>query len=552
MRYTAFVLLLSSLLTYAGAFARQAEKFTRADTLRGMPGPLRDCYDVTYYHLDIKVDPVEKQISGSNLFRFTALNDLKKLQFDLFDNFLIEKVIYRGEELTYTSEMDAVFLEFPELIKKGQEAEFTVYYSGSPIVARNAPWEGGFVYASDGNGKPWISVACQELGASSWWPCKDHWSDEPDSMLISVTVPPDLMSVSNGRLRSTEKSTDGYKKFNWFVSSPINNYNVTLNVADYVRLSDEFYGEKGKLTLDYYVLRGNEEKARDQFARNVKPMLRCFEPWFGPYPFYQDGYKLIESPYLGMEHQSAIAYGNKFQNGYLGRDLSGTGIGSSWDFIIIHESGHEWFGNNITSKDIADMWIHESFTSYSESLFVECLQGKAAALKYLIGERKGIRNDRPIIAPYNVHKEGSPDMYPKGASLLNIIRTIIDNDAKWKQILRGLNEKIALSTTTTSEELDIINQQSGKNFSKIFDQYLRYADIPTLEIKKEKNRISYRWKADVAQFDMPIRARIGSEHNWKFIYPTTSWKTLMAGELLTDTANFYIQTKQISGKSKTK
>ena len=519
--------------------------FTRSDTLRGMLSPLRSCYDINYYHLDIKLNLSEQSISGSNLFRFTATEDLRRLQFDLFDNFEIEKVVWKDQELKFSTEFDAVFLNFPELIKKGTKAEFTVFYSGTPLIAKNAPWEGGFIFTEDDQGAPWVAVACQGIGASAWWPCKDHQSDEVDSMMISVTVPRGLQNISNGRLISKEVQPDGSTRFNWLISYPINNYNVTLNVGDFAHFQDEYDGLNGKLNLNYYVLRKNLEKAKEHF-KDVKPMLKCFEHWFGPYPFYRDGYKLIEAPYLGMEHQSAIAYGNTYQKGYQGKDLSGTGHGADWDYLIVHESGHEWFGNNITSKDIADMWIHEAFTTYSESLFVECLKGKSAAAEYIKGERRSILNDKPIIGPYNVNKEGSGDMYFKGASLLHTIRTLINNDNLWRSILTGLNKEFGLKTVTTTEVVNYISKRAGRDFSRIFKQYLHYKNIPTLELKNiSAGALSYRWKADVEGFDMPVRVKLPGSSTFSYIYPETKAKTLKIKDkvegLKVDEDGFYIK-----------
>ncbi|HXH98717.1 MAG TPA: M1 family metallopeptidase [Sphingobacteriaceae bacterium] len=523
---------------------------TKADTLRGMLTSLRTCYNIDYYHLDVKVNIDKKFISGSNLFRFTATQDFKRLQFDLYQNLKIEKVEYKGKMLKYSRLHNAVFVDFPSTIKSGARDAFTVFYSGYPTIALNAPWDGGFVFSKDAAGKPWVGVAVQGAGASLWWPNKDHQADEADSMDISVSVPKGLMNVSNGRLRSKRDLKNGYMRYNWFVSSPINNYNVTLNIADYVHFADEYSGEKGRLTLDYFVLKENLEKAKTQFTADVKPMLKCFEHWFGPYPFYKDGYKLIETPYLGMEHQSAVAYGNKYMKGYLGKDLSGTGLGLDWDYIIVHESGHEWFGNNITSKDIADMWIHEGFTMYSESLFIECAKGKDAAAKYISGIRAGIQNEKPLLGPYNVNKEGSGDMYYKGANMLHTIRTIINNDETWLEILRGLNKDLGLKTTTTEEVVSYINTKSGKNLTKTFDQYLRFKDIPVLEIKNNTdNSISYRWKADVKGFDMPVRIKQTTTSDWILIQPGLEWKTypnVKFETLLIDTDNFYIKSSIIN------
>ncbi len=540
---------LAALFFVSSSFVSRAQflsgnkQFTRADTLRGMLTPLRTCYDINFYHLDVKVDIDNKFISGSNTFEFTSTADFNKLQFDLFENLKIEKVAYKEKELTYKRENNAVFLEFPGIIKKGSKEKFTVFYSGNPTIAKNAPWDGGFVFSKDKAGKPFVGVACQGFGASSWWPTKDHQADEVDSMLISISVPENLMDVSNGRLRSTESLNNGFKKFNWFVSYPINNYAVTLNIADYAHFGDTYKGENGKLSLDYYVLKENLEKAQTHFADDVKPMLKCFENWFGPFPFYRDGYKLVETPYLGMEHQSAVAYGNKYKKGYLGKDLSQTGLGLTWDYIIVHESGHEWFGNNITSKDIADMWVHEGFTMYSEGLFVECKAGKEAATKYIKGVRKSIRNELPVIGPYNVNQEGSGDMYNKGANLLHTVRSIVDNDETWRKILRGLNSEFGLKTTTTEEVVSYISRVSGKNLKKVFDQYLRFTKIPVLEIKSKKNAVLYRWKADVAGFDMPVKVKFINSDKLTFIYPTTEWKSIKSKSITPDTNNFYILTK---------
>ncbi len=529
-------------LNVLSGFAQvKAPVFTKADTLRGKLTPLRTAYDINYYHLDVKVDIDKRFISGSNVFKFTAIQDLQRLQFDLFDNLAIQKVLYRGKELKFEREFNAVFINFPAVIPKGTRDEFTVFYSGPPTIAERAPWEGGFSFARDKQGKPWIGVSCQGFGASSWWPTKDHQSDEVDSMMISVSVPDGLMNVSNGRLRSTDKLNDGYTRYSWAVSYPINNYNVTLNIADYVHFEDSYTGENGRLTLDYYVLRENLDKAKKQFTANVKPMLKVFEHWFGPYPFYRDGFKLVDAPYLGMEHQSAIAYGNKYLNGYMGSDLSGTGYGLKWDYIIIHEAGHEWFGNNITSKDIADMWIHEAFTMYSEALFVESLDGRKAGAKYIAGVRKKVSNDIPIIGPYDVNTEGSGDMYYKGANLIHTLRTLIDNDTKWREILRGLNKDFGLKTTSTEEVVAYINSKSGKDLTKVFDQYLRYSSIPVLEINtSKKGGAGYRWDSEVPAFNMPLR--IVSDNKSQWIYPTSEWKTLKTKTgIKPDMENFFIK-----------
>ncbi|ETZ21262.1 M1 family metallopeptidase [Pedobacter sp. V48] len=524
------------------------EKSSRADSLRGALTPLRTCYDINYYHLDVKINIDNKFISGSNEFKFTATQNFNKLQFDLFDNLKVDKIVFKGAELPYKREFNAVLVTFPTEIKKGAKESFTVYYSGNPVIAKNPPWDGGFIFTKDKSGNPWVSVACQGFGASCWWPNKDHQSDEVDSMLISITVPKDLQDISNGRLRSAVQKPDGYTQYNWFVANPINNYNVTFYVGKYAHWSDQYQGEKGKLSLDYWALKEDSLKAHPHWDADVKPMLKSFEHWFGPYPFYEDGYKLVQAPHLGMEHQSAVAYGNQFKMGYLGKDLSASGWGLKFDFIIIHESGHEWFGNNITSKDIADMWIHEAFTNYSETLFTESEHGKQAATDYVVGIRHNIQNDIPIIGQYDVNKEGSGDMYYKGANMIHIIRQLINNDEKFRNILRGLNKTFYHKTVTTQEVENYIVKQSGLKLDKIFDQYLRYPNVPTLEYKIEGSKLSYRWLADVKNFDMPVKVSL-KENTFSLLHPTTQWKTAELGKGVTANTfkadrNFYIKLKK--------
>lgn len=543
--FTLLLLAAASKMSIAQLFVPANQLFSRGDSLRGQLTPLRTCYDINYYHLNVRVNPDKRYISGANLFRFTATDNIERLQFDLFDNLRVDSVVYRGEELPFKREFNAVFVDFPRLIQKGAIDSFTVYYSGNPVQAKRAPWDGGFDFKKDSNGKHWIATACQGLGASVWWPNKDHQSDEVDSMLISISVPNGLTNVSNGRFRGSEDLGDGYTRFNWFVSNPINNYNVAVNIGDYVHFADTFRGEKGILDLDYWVLRENEAKARPHFNANVKPMLQAFEHWFGPYPFYADGFKLIETAHLGMEHQSAIAYGNKYQNGYLGRDGSGTGWGNKWDFIIIHEAGHEWFGNNITSNDLADMWIHESFTNYSESLYIDYHFGKKAGQEYVHGNRRGIQNLAPIIGSYHVNNEGSGDMYNKGGVLHNMVRTIINDDEKWRQILRGLNKRFYHSTVDYEDIVDYISEQSGKDLSSVFAQYVRHANIPTLEFYFTKDgKASCRWIADEQGFDMPVRIRTKGGQ-YQFIQPTRRLTPINISGLTRDnfeidTFNFYI------------
>ncbi|RZK54455.1 MAG: M1 family peptidase, partial [Pedobacter sp.] len=485
--------LLISICSVKAQLMANKKAYTKADTLRGKLTPLRTCYDINYYHLDVKINMDDKSVSGSNKFKFTATQDFTKLQFDLFANLKIDKIIYKGAEVPYTREFGAVFVTFPKTIKKGSKDSFTVWYNGNPPIARSPPWDGGFIFKKDKSGNPFVSVACQGLGASVWWPNKDHQSDEVDSMLISISVPKDLDEVSNGRLRSVVDKPDGYKQHNWFVSNPINNYTVSFYIGKYAHWTETYNGEKGPLTLDFWSLKEDSAVARPHWDADVKPMIKSFEYWFGPYPWYKDGYKLVQAPHLGMEHQSAVAYGNQFKKGYLGGDMSGTGYGLKWDYITVHESGHEWFANNVTTKDIADMWVHEGFTTYSEALFTESTQGKLAGEAYLIGLRRGIGNRSPVIGPYDVNKEGDGDMYPKGANLIHTIRQLINNDEKFRSILRGINSTFYHKTTTSAEVEAYIAKQSGLKLDKVFDQYLRYSKIPVLEYKINDGVLSYRW-----------------------------------------------------------
>ena len=520
------------------------EIFSQADSLRGTLTPLRTCYDIKYYHLDVKVDINNRFISGSNLFKFESVENFNRLQFDLFDNLSVDRVEYQGMALPFERSYHAVFVDFPSIIPKGQIDSFKVYYSGTPIAATRAPWDGGFDWKKDSQGKPWVATSCQGLGASVWWPNKDHQSDEVDSMLISVSVPNEVMNVSNGRLVKTEKVDKDYTKYHWKVRNPINNYNVALNIGDYAHKSAIYAGENGPLSIDYYVLKENKNKI-NHLQKNAEQTLQAFEYWFGPYPFYEDGYKLVETAHLGMEHQSAIAYGNKFKNGYLGRDGSGTGWGLKWDFIIVHESGHEWFGNNITSKDLADMWIHESFTNYSEALFIEKHYGKEAGQAYVHGNRQGILNDKPLQGPYGVNKEGSGDMYIKGGVLLNMIRTIIDDDVKWRSILRGLNHEFYHRTVDYHDIVHYINEETGIDFTKVFEQYVQHKSIPILEIRQGSNGdIFCRWITEVTGFNMPIHIGKKGQPKVSYDFGTTfqplPLKAESLAEIEIDTFNYYI------------
>ena len=538
-----YILFLSAYCCLSFYGYSQEKQFTRQDTLRGSITDERAWWDLTYYHLDIKVDPDHRTISGKNTIQYKVLEPNKVLQIDLQSPMKIDKVIQNNKELIVTSEGNAHFIKLSENQKKGSVKSLDVYYSGKPREALRAPWDGGISWKKDKNGNHFIASSCQGLGASVWWPNKDHMYDEVDSMKISVNVPQGLMNVSNGRLQKVEEKKDSTTTYQWFVSNPINNYGVNINIGDYVHFGEKYDGEKGKLDMDYYVLSYNLEKAKEQF-KDAPKMMKAFEHWFGPYPFYEDSFKLVEVPYLGMEHQSSVTYGNQYKNGYLGNDLSGSGWGLKFDFIIIHEAGHEWFANNITYKDAADMWVHEGFTAYSESLFLDYYYGKEAASAYVIGVRRLIQNDRPVIGTYNVNHEGSSDMYYKGSNMLHTLRQLIEDDEKWRNILRGLNKEFYHQTVTTKQIEDYLSKHSGIDLTEFFDQYLRTTMVPTLEYSFNDGKLKYRYINIVDKFDAPVRIFIDEKPIW--IQPNTDWQTKdMKGDNMTIDPNFYINTKEL-------
>ena len=533
---------LSIQLTAQGIF-QEKNNFTRQDTLRGAITAERSWWDLNYYHLDIKVDPENKTIKGSNTVGYTVLKSNKLMQIDLQEPMDITAVKQNNKSLDFSREGNAYFIELKKKQKPGKVNYITIEYEGNPKVAIRAPWDGGLSWEKDENGIDFIATSCQGLGASVWWPNKDHMYDEVDSMLMSVNVPKHLVNVSNGRLRNVIEKDDNTKTYQWFVSNPINNYGVNINIGDYVNFSEKYDGEKGILDIDYYVLRDNLEKAKEQF-KQVPMMLDAFEHWFGPYPFYEDSFKLVEVPYLGMEHQSSITYGNKYMQGYLGRDLSRTGWGLKFDYIIIHESGHEWFANNITYKDIADMWVHEGFTCYSENLYVDYHFGKQASADYVIGSRRGIGNRKPIIGPYNVNKGGSGDMYAKGANLLHTLRQIAKDDQIWRQILRGLNKEFYHQTVTSKQIEDYISENIGFDLTFVFDQYLRDIRIPILEYSIMNNVLKYRWANTIDGFNMPIEVSIDNNKQW--LYPENSWKeTAIKQEFIEIDKDYYVFNKDL-------
>ena len=546
-----FVTLLTLQSHAQGAFGSHTKRFTRQDSLRGTLSSLRSCYDVTFYDLDLKVNFIDKSIVGSNTIHYQAVSDFIILQVDLFDNLDITRITQGNTSLSYKREGKAVFITFPQKQLKGQHYQLKIEYGGHPLVARMPPWDGGFTWKKDKAGKDWLGVSCQHLGASAWWPNKDHPTEEPDSMRIAVAVPTGLTCVANGNLRSTKDLGDGYTRFEWFVSYPINNYSVSLNVADYAHWSDTYTATDGeKLDLDYYVLKENLQKARPHFEQ-AKPMLRCFEEWFGKYPFWKDGYALVETPYLGMEHQSAVAYGNKYMNGYLGQDLSQTGVGLKWDYIIIHESGHEWFGNSLTAHDYAELWIQEGFTTYSEIVYSECQQGFEAACKYAEGLQKNIANREALIGPLGVNVDSSGDIYPKGANLLHTLRNVVANDDLWKKTLRGFTEHFKCKVLNTSQVIDYFCKETGMNLSPIFRQYLYHAQPPVFEYQLSANgKLQYRLLTDEQGIKFPLKVGYGSE-SYITLHPSDQWQSLqltpVAGKVFrVATELFYVIPKQVT------
>jgi aminopeptidase N len=499
--------------------------FTHQDTLRGTLNKERNWWNVLKYDITVTPDYETKTISGKNEMSFFD-NGGKTMQIDLQQPMNLDSAVYEGKSISFNREGNVYWLYLRDSarmykIKPGKRS-ISLYFSGKPTEAVRPPWDGGWIWKKDEKGRPWMSVACQGLGASVWYPCKDHQSDEPDNgASLTMIVPDTLMAVANGSMLKKQQLGNHKMSFTWEVKNPINNYNIIPYIGKYVNFTDTLKGEKGKLDLSYWVLDYNLEKAKKQFEQ-VKPMLRSMEYWFGPYPFYEDSYKLVESPHLGMEHQSAVAYGNKYQNGYLGRDISGTGWGMKWDFIIVHESGHEWFANNITTNDLADMWVHEGFTSFSETLFIDYWYGKQAGNDYCVGVRRNIGNKTNIIGYYGVNKEGSGDMYYKGENLLQTIRHAINDDVKFRSILRGLNKTFYHKTVTSKQVENYISQQAGFNFEKVFDQYLRTINIPVLEFKEENNAIQYRYTNVVDGFNLPIILNGGK----KIIPVKDKWQTL--------------------------
>ena len=551
--------MLKSILFFLFVFItiKSNAQYTRQDTLRGSLSSIRSCYDVTFYDLKLKVIPFSQSIEGSNTIYYRATTDFKKMQIDLFANMEIINVLQNDKPVDFTREGNATFINFTEVQRKGKLYSIKINYQGKPQIARNPPWDGGFTWKKDSNGKDWIVVSCEGTGASLWFPNKDHLSDEPDSVRFTCAVPKGLMFVSNGNLRSTKELKQviqvsdnkalndikefPYTEFEWFVSYPINNYNITLNIADYANFKDTYIAQDGtNLELDYYVLKPNVEKAKNQFNQ-VKPMLACYEKYFGKYPFPKDGYALVETPYWGMEHQSAVAYGNNYKNNSYG-----------FDFIIIHESGHEYFGNSLSCNDEAEMWIHESFTTYMEALYVECTQSYEKSIQYLENQKNNIRNKSPMLGIFNInYNHPDSDIYYKGTWMLHTLRNVVNNDKIWFETLKGLATKFKIKNVTSEQIIEYFNQSTGKNLTPIFNMYLKTNHLPTLQYQVvaqgDETELRYRWKD--AEDNMPIKAGFGLQ-NYEVIEPTKDWQKksfpkIEGKEFKIAAELFYIKTEKI-------
>jgi aminopeptidase N len=533
-----------------GRAPRYVPKGSHADTLRGsFTTPGRNWWDVSFYDLHVSINPGDSSIAGYNGITYTVLKPCHVMQIDLMQPLVVDSMIQDRHKVHFRRDSNAFFATLTSPQSTGDSKTITIYYHGHPQIAKNPPWQGGFTWTHDSLGRPWVVTTDQGMGASVWWPNKDTQADEPDSQRIALTLPDPMLDVSNGRLRSTTHHPNGTTTYEWFVVNPINNYAIAVAAGQYAHWQETYPGLKGTLTMDFWPLDYDTTAARRQWIQ-ARSMMQCFEHWFGPYPWYEDGYKLLEVPNTGMEHQSAVSYGNWFQNGYRKRDGSRTGLGLKWDFIIVHESAHEWFGNNITAKDNADMWVHESFANYAEGLYTECLLGKDAGAQYIIGNRHGIRNDRPIIPAYGVNDQGSGDMYSKGGEMLHTIRQIVNDDEKWRNILTGLNQTFWHQTVMGSQIEQYISERSGTDLSRVFDEYLRTTMVPTFEYRIVHDTLSYRWTDVVPGFDMPLKVTV----DWptlSFIHPTDQWQHMAVRlpypAVFRVDDNFYVTTRDVGG-----
>ncbi len=524
----------------------RSQEFTAADVRRGSITPERAWWDLKHYHLSVRVIPETKRLEGSNKITFQTVAGGQQMQIDLQQPLTISRVVHGDRELMFTRHGNYYLVSFFEPLPAGVVTEIEIFYQGRPVEAKNPPWSGGITWTKDSKGRPFIASSCQGIGASVWWPCKDHGADEPDDgVMISVTVPEQLTAVANGRLLGTESDpVNAVRTFHWRVTHPINNYCVNINVGRYVSFSERYDGAYGALDMQHWVLDHQRDRAMQHF-KEAPRVMAAFEYWFGKYPFYEDSYKLVAVPYLGMEHQSSVTYGNGFKNGYQGRDLSGTGVGLLFDFIIVHESGHEWFGNNVSMNDTADMWIHESFTNYSESLFVEYHFGKRQAEDYVIGLRKLIKNDRPIVGTYGVNHSGSGDMYYKGANMLHSLRQMVNDRDRWRKTLTGLNDEFRYQMVSSKQVEDYLSEHTGMDLSAFFDQYLRTTKVPVFVFETRGNQLIFHYDNVVAGFDFPLVIQVNGQPYR--IFPRED-RQIVRFETLIDSCevdrNFYVETRR--------
>lgn len=530
------------------ALSAQEPQFTRADTLRGANGPGRAWWDVKFYDLEVEVTPNQRSLSGRNAITYLVLAAGDEMQIDLQRPMTLDSLLFEGVSVPLRRDGDAYFARLPATQRPGEVHKVIAHFGGQPTVAVNPPWDGGYQWTSDGSGSPWVATSNQGLGASVWWPNKDIQSEEPDSQRIAVTVPDPLVDVSNGRLREIQRNANGTTTYEWFVANPINNYSISVNAGSYAHWQEEIQGESGPLTMDFWPLAENLTRARTQWPQ-ARSTLQCFEHWFGPYPWYEDGYKLVEVPYLGMEHQSAVTYGNGYQNGYRGMDLSGTGWGLQWDFIVVHESAHEWWGNNVTAADIAENWVHEGFAAYAESLYTECLTSSTeAGAEYVIGTRRRILNDRPVVGTLGVSDDAGDDKYYKVANFLHMLRQLVGRDGSWRQILRGLNQEFRHQIVPGASVEEYISRESELDLAPVFEQYLRTVMVPVLEWQLNGTTLMYRWGNVVSGFQMPVRVAL-DPGGYTWVVPREQWQTaetrLTTGATLDVDENFYVESREV-------
>ena len=494
-------------------------KYTDENILLGEMTKYRDCFDVYYYDLSVELDPSNELLMGTVEIHSKAQKDFDRFQIDLHSNFQIEGITDKitGESLNYTREERAIYIDNTR--KKDESFTIEVRYSGKPVKAKKAPWKGGFVWKKDKERNPWVGVACETDGASIWWPLKDHTSDEPDSMRMHYTVPEGLIAVGNGRFEG-EVASEHLTTFNWFVSYPINTYNVTVYVGDFKMLKDEYIGISGeKLELTHYVLERNYEKAKKHFQQ-VHPMLKIYEQKFGEYPWFNDGFKLIESPYEGMEHQTAIAYGNGYKND----------IDPVTDYILLHELAHEWWGNSITAKDLADVWLQEGFATYAEALYFEEKNGKDKYDQHLYFNKIFIKNKYPVVGEKNrrwFHFRKSSDAYVKGAWVLQSLRVQMENDSLFFDIIKSFYDRHKYKIVESNDFIEIVNEKTGEDYQWFFNQYLYNNFAPEFEYGVSlSGSLYYRWNNVSEDFDK-LKVRMKSQGKIIELSPSTKVQKLV-------------------------